>query len=289
MAVRRSLQDVTGAVTAAVSGGADSLALAAALAFERPGSAAVVVDHGLQEGSADVAAKAAAQCDGLGLTSRVLTTERVAEAPGGPEARARSIRYALLDTVEGVVLLGHTRDDQAETVLLGLVRGSGARALSGMPPVRGRYRRPFLDLTRETTRRACEEAGLTPWEDPHNDDPSYERVKVRRLLEGLALDEGLARSARLLREDADALDALARPECDVAQLAGLPAALRTRGLKLWAEQLTGRALTSAHVDALRALVDDWHGQGPVALPGGVSVARRDGMLAVVDGGSSLPP
>lgn len=294
VAVRRALDDVSGPVTAAVSGGADSLALAAALAFERPGSGAVIVDHRLQQGSAEVSSKAAAQCEGLGLAAAVLTAPDRLEvdrpdpdagdrpaiaARSGPEGNARALRYRLLDTVEGTILLGHTRDDQAESVLLGLIRGSGARALSGMAGVRGRYRRPLLDVSRATTRRACQEAGLTPWHDPHNDDPSYQRVRVRQLLEGLELSEGLARSARLLREDADALDALAHPESDVRRLAELPAALRARALKLWAEQLTGQAVTSAHVAALRALVEDWHGQGAVALPGGVQVVRRDGVLA----------
>lgn len=272
LAVRRLLPD--GPVTAAVSGGADSLALAAALAFERPGSGAVVVDHGLQDGSAEVAAKAAAQCEGLGLTARVLTGRA---APG--EAGARQLRYALLDQVEGHVLLGHTRDDQAESVLLGLVRGSGARATSGMAPVRGRYLRPFLDLPRALVRQACLEAGLDPWEDPHNDDPSFTRVQVRRLLDGLDLADGLARSARLLREDADALDALADPSEDCAVLLAQLPAVRSRSLKRWAEAQCGAAVTSAHVDALRALVEDWRGQGPVALPGGGRVARVDGRLA----------
>jgi tRNA(Ile)-lysidine synthase len=273
LAVRRCLEGAAGPVSAAVSGGADSLALAAALAFERPGSGAVVVDHQLQDGSGEVAARAAAQCTSLGLTSQVLTGRA---EPG--EAGARDLRYRLLDTVEGVVLLGHTKDDQAETVLLGLVRGSGARALAGMAPARGRYRRPLLDLTRATTRQACLEAGLEPWEDPHNDDPSYTRVRLRRLLAELPVD-GLARTARLLREDADALDALARPDDDVRRLLALPAALRSRSLKLWAEQQAGQAVTSAHVDALRALVEDWHGQGPVALPGGGRVSRVEGRLA----------
>jgi tRNA(Ile)-lysidine synthetase-like protein len=274
VAVRRSLADLAGPVSAAVSGGADSLALAAALAFERPGSGAVVVDHGLQPGSDQVAAKAAAQCTGLGLEAHVLAGR---SEPG--EAAARHLRYALLDQVEGTVLLGHTRDDQAETVLLGLVRGSGARALSGMAAVRGRYRRPLLDLSRATTRQACFEAGLDPWDDPHNDDPSYTRVKVRQLLAGLDLADGLARSARLLREDADALDALAAPEDDVRRLEAMPPALRSRSLKLWAEQQSGQAVTMAHVDALRALVEDWKGQGPVALPGGGRVRREQGRLA----------
>jgi tRNA(Ile)-lysidine synthetase-like protein len=272
LAVRRCLTGV-GTVTAAVSGGADSLALAAALAFERPGAGAVVVDHGLQFGSDEVAAKAAAQCASLGLHARVLTGRA---APG--EAGARELRYRLLDEVDGVVLLGHTRDDQAETVLLGALRGSGARALSGMAPVRGRYRRPFLDLTRAQTRNACLEAGLTPWDDPHNEDPGFARVRFRRLLADLPT-EGLARTARLLREDADALDAMASAESAVPALEALPPALRSRALKLWAEGQCGRAVTSAHVDALRALVDDWHGQGPVALPGGGRVTRVSGRLA----------
>ncbi|MGB8649959.1 MAG: tRNA lysidine(34) synthetase TilS [Mycobacteriales bacterium] len=280
VAVRRSLTGVEGPVHAAVSGGADSLALAAALAFERPGSGAVVVDHGLQPGSDEVAAKAAAQCEGLGLTAQVLTpADGRTWGSGGPEARARALRYALLAEIPGTVLLGHTRDDQAETVLLGLVRGSGARALSGMAPVRGRYRRPLLDLTRETTRQACREAGLDPWDDPHNDDPGYTRVQVRRLLAELPLATGLVRSARLLREDADALDALTTPTDDVAVLAALPAALRSRSLKAWAEQQCGRGVTAAQVDALRGLVEDWRGQGPVALPGGGRVSRRGTRLA----------
>ncbi len=277
-------------VTAAVSGGADSLALAAALAFERPGSGAVVVDHGLQPGSDEVAAKAAAQCTGLGLVARVLTAPpRFPQHPGvgetgqvdggGPEAHARALRYALLDQVDGAVLLGHTRDDQAEQVLLGLVRGSGARAVSGIPPVRGRYRRPLLDLPRALTRQACAEAGLTPWEDPHNTDASFLRVQVRTLLAGLDLSDGLARSARLLREDADALDALAVPTDEVAVLLEQLPAVRARSVKVWAEQQCGRALTSAHVDALRALVEDWRGQGPVALPGGGRVSRSGARLA----------
>lgn len=290
VAVRRCLTGYDGPVTAAVSGGADSLALAAALAFERPGSAAVVVDHQLQAGSDEVAAKAAAQCTGLGLAARILTPshaswevlpdqDQVDLPRTGPEARARALRYALLDAVDGVVLLGHTRDDQAESVLLGLIRGSGTRAASGMAAVRGRYRRPFLEISRATTRQACAEAGLQPWEDPHNEDPSYTRVKVRQLLAGLDLTDGLARSARLLREDADALDALTIATDDLTALAAMPAALRARSLKRWAEEQAGQAVTSAHVDALRALVEDWHGQGAVALPGGGRVVREQGRLA----------
>lgn len=299
LAVRRSLADVTGPVVAAVSGGADSLALAAALAFERPGSGALVVDHGLQPGSEVVAARAAEQCTSLGLSARVLTSpprrsrqqahdhplddgpSALIDGKAGREAVARELRYLLLEEAAGgaVVLLGHSRDDQAETVLLGLVRGSGARALAGMAAVRGRYRRPFLDVPRVAVRQACAEAGLTAHEDPHNDDPSFARVAVRKLLADLDITDGLARSARLLREDADALDALVEPTDDMALLALMPPALRARAIKAWAEERTGRALSAVHVQALRALVEDWHGQGPVALPGGGQVSRADGRLA----------
>ena len=297
VAVRRALGGVDGPVAAAVSGGADSLALAAALAFERPGVSALVVDHGLQPGSAEVAARAAAQCRGLGLVTDVLrprcrrpqacAVDASTTGGGGPEAHARSLRYAALDRAAderglAAVLLGHTLDDQAETVLLGLVRGSGARALAGMAPVRGSYRRPLLGTTRATTRAACAEAGLVPWDDPHNASPAYARVRARTavlpVLEeqlGPGVAAALARTAEQLRADADALDALTPDTDDVAELLALPVALRARALKRWAERACGRAVTAAHVDALRLLVEDWRGRGPVSLPGGVR-ARRDG-------------
>jgi tRNA(Ile)-lysidine synthase len=298
LAVRRALADLPpgGLVLAAVSGGADSLALAAALAFERGRAGALVVDHGLQDGSAAVAARAAGQCRSLGLEPvEVLTAGDGAAGTGdgGPEARARAARYALLESAAArlgaaAVLLGHTLDDQAETVLLGLARGAGARALAGMAAERTPFRRPLLDLPRATTRAACVDAGLQPWDDPHNADPAYARVRVRRCVLpvverelGPGVAGALARSARHLREDADALDALTprlvgEPDC--AQLAALPAALRARALKGWAERATGRAVTAAHVDALRALVEQWSGQGPVDLPGGFRVRRSAGVL-----------
>ncbi|MBC7373763.1 MAG: tRNA lysidine(34) synthetase TilS [Frankiales bacterium] len=303
LAVRRALP--AGPVAAAVSGGADSLALAAALARLRPEAYALVVDHGLQPGSPEVAQRAADRCRALGLRAEVLTACALEDAQHhgagdlpkstneGPEARARTARYELLAAAADrlsleAVLLGHTLDDQAETVLLGLARGSGARALAGMASRRGRYRRPLLALDRATVRAACDQAGLIPWEDPHNADEAYARVRVRRTalpgLEG-ALGPGvaaaLARTADQLREDADALDGLTpdlahEPDCE--DLSALPAALRSRALKRWAERESGRAVTSVHVSALRALVERWHGQGAVDLPGGARVERHDGRL-----------
>ncbi len=152
---------------------------------------------------------------------------------GGPENAAREARYAALSEAAGrlgaaAVLLGHTRDDQAETVLLRLARGSGTRSLAGMPARTGIYRRPLLELGRGTTVAACAALGLVPWEDPHNLDGRYARVRVRRRLLpaledelGPGVAEALARTAGLCRDDADALDA-------------------------WAEEAYGRAVIGDH-------------------------------------------
>jgi tRNA(Ile)-lysidine synthase len=197
------------------------------------------------------------------------------------------------------VLLGHTRDDQAETVLLGLARGSGARSLSGMPPRTGRFRRPLLELGRAVTLAACADQGLTPWDDPHNADPAYARARVRHdvlpIMEaalGPGVAEALARTAGQLRADADALDgwaAEAYAHCldpdghlEVAALERLPGAVRTRVLRRAALAAGSPAtdLTAGHVDALDRLVQEWHGQGPLDLPANVSATRREGRIVM---------
>ena len=301
-AVRRAVRAAlppNGLVLAAVSGGADSLALLAALAHEAPraglNAAAVTVDHGLHPGSAGQAARVADQAGGLGLGCATLRVE-----PSAPtETAAREARYAALDahaagTGAAAVLLGHTRDDQAEQVLLGLARGSGARSLAGMPPRRGVYVRPLLDLPRAATRAACEAQGLTPWEDPANADPRHARARVRHTvlpaLEehlGPGVTEALARTARLLRDDADALDALAEahPSLATADLERLPRAVRTRVLRraAIAAGAPPNDLTAGHVDALDALVTRWRGQGAVTLPGGLAAERRCDTLAFLPG------
>ncbi|RFU36724.1 tRNA lysidine(34) synthetase TilS [Actinomadura logoneensis] len=327
LAVRRALAGLPpGAMTlVACSGGADSLALAAALAFEAPRSGrpagGVTVDHGLQDGSAEHAERVVRTMASLGLDPAG-SVAVVVGTEGGPENAARVARYDALDRTArrlraGAVFLGHTRDDQAETVLLGLARGSGARSLAGMPPsfVRRsgaapegdhelcevRYERPLLDLDRATTRRACEALGLEPWDDPHNEDPAYARVRVRRealpALEGSlgpGVAEALARTARLLRDDADALDALAAEAgararatgeegedgLSIKVLEGLPRAVRTRVLKAAAIEAGGPAgtLAAVHVDDVDRLVTGWRGQRHVDLPGGIRAYRRCGRL-----------
>ncbi|WP_298461833.1 tRNA lysidine(34) synthetase TilS [uncultured Cellulomonas sp.] len=312
-AVRASLADVGGGglVLVACSGGPDSLALAAVTAFVAPRAGlragAVVVDHGLQLGSDRVAADAAAACRTLGLAP-VEVQPVVVDAGGGPEAAARTARYAALEaTAErlgaAAVLVGHTLDDQAETVLLGLGRGSGARSLAGMPARRGLVRRPLLGLRRTDTLAVCAAAGLDPWQDPTNTPPvgagagapvrSRVRHEVLPVLEhvlgpGVAL--ALARTADGLREDAEALEALAADllarartadgDLDVVVLLVAPAAVRRRTLRAAAVAAgaPAGALRREHVLALDALLTDWHGQGPLHLPRDVLGSRVCGRL-----------
>lgn len=309
-AVREGLADLDAdaLVLVGCSGGPDSLALARAVATERPRAGAIIIDHGLQPGSADVAAGAAAQCRDLGLDPvEVMEVSAAAEpGAGGPEAVARDARRsALLEAAQRLgaeaILLAHTRDDQAETVLLRLARGSGARSLSAMAPIVGVWRRPLLGLDRATVQASV--GDLAAWSDPHNADPRFARVRVRRdalpaLTEALGpgVIDGLARSAELLRDDADALDALADEllrECrmtepdpgsalslDIGLLAAAPRAVRTRVLRRAAIEsgAIAAALTRDHVTSIEALISDWHGQGPVDLPGALRASRRCGRL-----------
>ncbi|MDP9798250.1 tRNA(Ile)-lysidine synthase [Catenuloplanes nepalensis] len=319
VAVRRALTGFPpdGLVLTACSGGADSLALAAAVAFVAPRlglrAGLVTVDHRLQDGSGDRAAAVAGWAREAGLDPVEVAAVTVAGRPGGPEAAAREARYAALaeaarrhDAV--AVLVGHTRDDQAETVLLALARGAGIKGLAGMRerrPLPGAddvlLVRPLLEITREQTHKACVALGLHPWSDPHNADPAYARSRVRAdALPALVAALGprvvgnLARTAGLLAADSAALDGLARTALAEARgsgggglrvgtLSGLDPAIRSRVLHLWARELgaPGTALSQRHVSALDALVVDWHGQGSAYLPGGIAVRRSGDALAAV--------
>jgi tRNA(Ile)-lysidine synthase len=285
---------------AACSGGQDSLALAAALAFVAPRAGwragAVTVDHGLQDGSASRALAVASTLRDLGLDPVRVATVTV-DGAGGPEAAARDARYAALSAVAAdvgaaAVLLGHTLDDQAETVLLGLARGSGPRSLAGMPAKRGLFVRPLLGVRRTVTASACEAMGLSAWSDPHNADRRFARVRVRLdalpALEaalGPGVAEALARTAGQLRDDAEVLEKIATSQRErgasllsAASLAELPGAVRTRVLRSAALEAgcPAGALTAAHVARIEELVTDWRGQRGVDLPGGVRAARRSG-------------
>ena len=305
--VRRDLADLDpgAVVVVACSGGADSLALVAATVFE--GRAAgwrvvgATVDHGLQAGSAERAARVVAQMAELGVDETVTATVTVDAGGLGPEAAARQARYAVLEELAArlgaeAVLLGHTRDDQAETVLLGLTRGSGGRSLAGMRRSFDVFRRPLLDVTRAETESACGAEGIEIWVDPHNSDPRFTRSRVRStvlpLLEeelGPGVAETLARTADQLRIDMDHLDDLADAALadlpappPAAALAALPAAVRRRVLRLLALRAGAPAadLFHQHVLAVEALVTDWHGQRWVDLPGHLRALRRDDALVL---------
>lgn len=279
-----------------------ALAVAARFVTRRMGvrCGLVTVDHGLQEGSAQRAARLADWARERGFAPVEVRTVRVS-GPGGPEAAAREVRYSALAAAArehgaAMVLLGHTRDDQAETVLLALARGSGPRGLAGMRERRERHGvlfvRPLLDVSRAETRAACEADKLPVWDDPHNSDLAYARSRIRPLVEalGAGVVDNLARTARLVGADSDYLDQLAGEALEkaldggsalsVAALERLPGPIRTRVLHAWALRLgaPGGTLSHRHVAALDAMIVDWRGQGPAALPGGITVVREAGSL-----------
>jgi tRNA(Ile)-lysidine synthase len=306
-AVREQLErcEAGDCILVAVSGGADSLALAYATLIESAPLAikavAVTIDHQLQEKSSDQAAKVEKQLRAMGYQDVVVAKVKVS-LESGLEAGARSARYEALQRIAVEknavrVVLGHTRDDQAESVLLGLARGSGTRSLSGMASENGIYLRPLLSLTRTQTEEACTEFGIEYWNDPHNENLDFSRVRVRRevlpVMEeqiGPGIAAALARSAALLRDDADALDAIASAEisrhnltdleCSALEL--LPRAIRTRILRsaIYAAGAPSGSISADHIGAVEALITSWHGQGLVSLPGGVKVERISGRLSL---------
>ena len=307
-AVRSHLSDCSpgDVVVIAISGGADSLALAYALSKEAQKLAlkvvAVTIDHQLQSNSQVQAETVLAQCAAMDIQNGEVIPVKV-DITDGMEASARRARYTALDeaaTRHGArkVFLGHTQDDQAETVLLGLARGSGTRSLSGMAPVMGKYVRPLLGITREQTVAACADVGLVPWQDPHNVDRQYLRVRLRLdalpALEatiGPGVSAALARSAGLLRDDADALDAWAAREfqnvdpqsIEISTLEALPRAVRSRLLRaaIYTCGAPPGSVTADHVGAVEALVTSWRGQGEASLPGGVKARRISGRLSLL--------
>jgi tRNA(Ile)-lysidine synthase len=285
------------------------MALAAATAFEAPRYleglkfAAAVIDHGMQTGSAEVAAETARKLSGLGFKQVEIRKVEVG-TDGGPEAAARTARYQALDEIAEVlgangILLGHTLSDQAETVLLGLARGSGARSLNGMAAVAGNYLRPMLGISRETTEAFCVDSGIEIWQDPMNKDESYTRVRVRKnllpMLEaelGPGIAEALARTADTLREDDDVLSELAlaaykqvaqeratQIDIGVQGFKDLPLAIRHRVIALAGLVLQAPMLARVHMLAIDELVDSWHGQKPLTLPG-IRVERTGETIAL---------
>ncbi len=310
-ALRPWVQSAQARILLGVSGGADSMALACAALVEAKSVGldlvAIIVDHQLQEGSDRVAAKTSAELVRIGFTTVDIIAVDV-DIVDGMEASARRARYGAFESAiakyrPDYFFLAHTKNDQAESVLLGLARGSGTRSLSGMAEVNGIYVRPLLGIGRELTELACTENEIPPWIDPHNADQNYVRVRVRNEILpsmetnlGPGIVDALARSAKILREDADALDFLAeqfmvKQSIDkvnpsslvVDELAALPKAIRIRVLRLaiFAAGAPAGSLSAEHLEPVEALITDWHGQGEIALPGGVKVVRISGRLSLL--------
>ena len=321
----------------AVSGGPDSLALAAAAAAEKLDAYVVSIDHGLQEGSREVSERAIAQVREWGLKGQVVpvtvTKETVKKtlkdsvkksaenaAEQSLEAAARHARYQALGEIAGdrPILLAHTGDDQAETLLLGLLRGK-ASAMREISDYQGHtLLRPLLPIRREHTVGACTELEVEAWNDPHNADVAFRRVAIRRRVLPL-LDEivggdataPLIRAAELIREDDDYLQSLAKmpsgfaagrgreetptkqkisttettpeptpepPSLEITALGPKPLARRAIAEFLHRH---GAQVTARTLAASIALIDDWHGQGAVSVGNRLELARQAGKLVLL--------
>ena len=287
----------------AVSGGADSLALALAANFELPKLgielSAVIVNHNLQQGSGEIAQQAAARLLKMGITDVAVVSVAVQDSGQGPEAAAREARYAALEDQRRAsgadyILTAHTLDDQAETVLLGLTRGSGLKSIAGMQQVAGQLVRPFLAIAKSELIQSLNDAGIDYWEDPHNKDPRFTRVRVRNLMQQLETELGpgvsaaLARTAELAQESeeflahsASELIQSARVEQDSYSVRVLEAAhpaLRRKALQTIASELVLGGVSRSQVLAIDELISNWHGQKPTHLSG-ITVERvRDQIL-----------
>ena len=279
------------------------MALAVALFMESSNTKVIpiVIDHGLQEGSAQITSQTIERLKQIGFT-QVESARAQVTMTDGLEASARRARYQLfnqfIETYQPkYFLLAHTLNDQAENVLLGLARGSGARSLSGMAVKNNIFVRPLLKISRELTTAACSEARIEIWSDPHNEDLRFTRVRVRKnllpIIEdnlGPGITEALVRSADLLRDDADALDGFAAEyfnqadpfNLDVKELERLPKAITTRVLRLaiYKAGAPAGSLSAEHISAAQALISDWHGQKEVSLPGNVKLLRNSGRITL---------
>ena len=286
------------------SGGADSLALAwTTLVVGKRlelKTGVIIVDHQLFPESNSVALNAKKQCEDLGIEEVIIKKVNVEQTHEGLEAAARIARYeafenVLQETNAQVILLAHTQDDQAETVLMRLTRGSGAKSLSGMAQVSGKYLRPFLHLRKKLVHDSLDLIGLKAWQDPANTDHQFLRVKVRhelmpKIIEvlGESAISSLDKTSQLLRLDNQALEELAQQffesqkdvktnGLEISELEKLPEAIRTRVLRICAiaSGVHPGPFSFEHIEAIDALVKNWHGQGNVDLPGFIQATRVD--------------
>lgn len=294
----------------AVSGGADSLALAAATVFEakklKIDLVAAVIDHGLQKNSSDTAREAMQRLVAIGVSEVVIEKVSVEQTGEGLEAAARAARYKALERIRknsraDWILLGHNLDDQAETVLLGLARGSGLKSISGMPWLDDERKlvRPLLDIPRKTLRQACLDSGIEFWDDPHNSDSKFARVRVRKLADeleqtlGPGFAQALAKTAKTAAEADELIDELAEKllkkalsktgarqlSYSIEPLGKAKAAVRRKALHLICQQAGAKNISRAQVLAIDELITNWHGQKKSSLSG-ITVERVNNQLVV---------
>lgn len=290
--VARATFDPAGtAVVCAVSGGADSLSLLALASAAGLSVTAAHVDHGLRPGSADEAAAVAAaarrfEADFVALSASV--------PPGGDlEARARRARFDALDTIADgrPVLTGHTADDQAETLLINLLRGSGPGGLGAMRPG---TTKPLLGLRRSETVALCDHLGLEPLVDPSNDDRRFVRNRIRHDVLPMLADVAerdvvplLVRTADHSRHLADAIDHIAGDldPTDTAELQAAPPELARTALRHWLRSPDGHPPSTAELERAMAVVR--HEVAATELRGGRRLARTSGRLRIE--GETCPP
>lgn len=306
MAVKNSIShlDPNSSIGVGCSGGADSSAILFALSSMYRGSKAskihvLIIDHQLQEITAEVSKNVAETALRLGFTPHIIPVS-ITTTNSGAESDARTARYEAFEKAAddynlSAILIGHTKNDQAEQTFLGMLRGSGTRSLSGIRETRGIYHRPFLNsLSRADTQKVCEENNYDYWCDPHNDHLMYKRVGIRKMIKtveettGTSIVDPLVRTAQISAEDADALDfytdmsytSIESKNWDVKELSKIPTAVRKRIYRKKMSELGGKtdALTFEITNRIDDFIADWHGQKEVCVSNGIRVSRVNGKI-----------
>lgn len=278
-------------VTIGLSGGADSLSLVAAALVEGVAVSAVVVDHGLQSGSAQVAQRAASIAQDWGAEASVVPVH--VSGDGGMEAAARQARYAALSSLGRPIWTAHTMDDQAETYLLGALRGNPAGMLQVSTWEDTPLMRPLLGVRRADTLQACAELNVQPWHDPHNEVLDYRRVAIRKQAIPLLADiaggsvvPALAQAATRAALQSELVAELANPHASISELSAMHPAVRQASIAAKLVEAE-HSVSAAVITAVEQLVINWNGQGAVAVGGSngnrVWLGRKGDQLVFSDG------
>ena len=278
-------------VTVALSGGADSVALLYGLFLlrEKLGITleAAHFNHGLRGAESDRdAAFCRDFCDRYDIPIH-MGSGSVKPGKKGLEAAARDARYGFFSQLPGLIATAHTADDNAETLLMRLVRGTGLKGLGGISPVRGNVIRPMLLVTRQEVVEFLGEHYLSHVEDSSNETDDFLRNRLRHHVmpalrgENPRLGENLSSMAMMLREDAATLDALATPETRVEALRAMPGALRSRSVSRFLEESGVKEPESEHIALVEKLIFSDNPSARADLPGGITVTREYDRLRVL--------